>query len=81
MNALIVQWMSIDISGTEAATGGVLYKKVFLKTLQNLQENTCVGVSFSITKRLRQKRLRRRCFSLNFQEEFLCRTPSNDCFY
>ena len=55
MNALIVQWMSIDISGTEAATGGVLYKKVF-----------CVGVSFLITKRLRQKRLRRRCFSLNY---------------
>ena len=30
---------------TEAATGGVLYKKVFLKLLQNSQENTCVSVS------------------------------------
>ena len=32
----------------EAATGGVLWKKVFLKILQNSQENTCVGVSFLI---------------------------------
>ena len=30
----------------EAATGGVLQKKLFLKILQSLQENTCVGVSF-----------------------------------
>ena len=33
---------------TEAATGGVLGKKVLLKILQNLQENTCIGVSFLI---------------------------------
>ena len=32
-------------SMTEAATRGVLYKKVFLKLLQNSQENTCVSVS------------------------------------
>ena len=32
---------------TEAATGGVLIKKVFLGILQNSQENTCVRVSFS----------------------------------
>ena len=31
---------------TEAATGGVLIKKVFLGILQNSQENTCVRVSF-----------------------------------
>ena len=30
----------------EAATGGVLYKKVFLEILQNSQENTCGRVSF-----------------------------------
>ena len=33
---------------TEAATGGVLYEKVFLITSQNSQENTCVRVSFII---------------------------------
>ena len=32
----------------EATTGGVLWKKVFLKNLQNSQENTCVRVSFLI---------------------------------
>ena len=30
----------------KAATGGVLWKKVFLKILQISRENTCVGVSF-----------------------------------
>ena len=30
----------------EAATGGVLQKKVFLKIMQISQKNTCVGVSF-----------------------------------
>ena len=31
---------------SEAATGGVLLEKLFLEILQNLQENTCVKVSF-----------------------------------
>ena len=30
----------------EAATGGVLWKKVFLEISQNPQENTCARVSF-----------------------------------
>ena len=30
----------------EVATGGALWKKVFLKILQNSQENNCVGISF-----------------------------------
>ena len=30
----------------EAATGGVLLRKVFLKFSQNSQENTCASVSF-----------------------------------
>ena len=34
---------------TEAATGGVLYKKVFLEISQNSQENTCARDSFLIT--------------------------------
>ena len=32
----------------EAATGDVLWEKVFLEISQNSQENTCVGVSFLI---------------------------------
>ena len=35
-------------SYTEAATGGVLYKKLFLEISQNSQENTCARVSFLI---------------------------------
>ena len=31
---------------SEAATGGSLLKKLFLKFLQYSQENTCAGVSF-----------------------------------
>ena len=33
---------------TEAATGDVLWKKVFLGISQNSQENTCVRASFLI---------------------------------
>ena len=33
---------------TTAATGGVLWKKVFLKISQNSQENNCARVSFLI---------------------------------
>ena len=33
---------------TEAATRGVLEKKVFLEISQNSQENTCARVSFLI---------------------------------
>ena len=33
---------------TEAATGGALWKKVFLEISQNSQENTCARVSFLI---------------------------------
>ena len=36
---------SISNSYSEAATGGVLWKKFFLKILQHSQENTCVGLS------------------------------------
>ena len=47
----------------EAATGGVLYKKVFLKILQNSQENTCARVSFLI-------KLLLNLFSCEFYEIF-----------
>ena len=35
-----------EMTNTEAATGGVLLKKVFLEILQNSQENICARVSF-----------------------------------
>ena len=35
-------------NSTEASTGIVLQKKVFLEILKNWQENTCVRVSFFI---------------------------------
>ena len=39
-------WEIIVYFGLEAATGGVLWKIMFLKILQNSQENTCVAWSF-----------------------------------
>ena len=41
----------IILTSTEAATGGVLYEKVFLEISQNSQENTCARVSFLLKKR------------------------------
>ena len=45
---------------TEAATGGVLQKKVFLEILQNSQEIICWPAA------LLKKRLCHRCFPENF---------------
>ena len=46
---VIISYISFIISfTTEAATRGVLLKKVFFKMLQNSQENTCARVSFLI---------------------------------
>ena len=43
---VLISFISFIISFiTEAATRGVLWKKVFFKMLQNLQENTCTRVS------------------------------------
>ena len=64
---------------TETATGGVLLKTVFLKILQNSQEDTCARVSF-LNKvvglrpaALSKKKLWHRCFSVNFAKSL--RTP------
>ena len=46
-------------------------KKIFLKILQNLQENTCTRVSFLI--KLQDFRLRHRCFPITFAK--FSRTP------
>ena len=45
----------------EAATGGVLQKKVFLEISQKSQENTCAKDTFLI-----KKSVWRRCFPVNF---------------
>ena len=49
------------LSSSETATGGVLWKKVFLKISQNSQKNTCATVAFLI-----KKRPWHRCFRVNF---------------
>ena len=45
--------MNLSCTSREAATGGVLWKKLFLKISQYSQENTCVGVSFNKTAGLK----------------------------
>ena len=42
----IMENSKLTKNSTEASTGSVLQKKVFLEILQNSQENTCVRVSF-----------------------------------
>ena len=49
---------------SEAATRGVLWKKVFLEISKNSQENTCARVSFLI-KSVLKKGLWHRCFPNN----------------
>ena len=54
---------------TEAAAQRCSVKKVFLKILQNSQENTCPSVSYLIkllAEALFKKRLWHRCFPVNF---------------
>ena len=58
---------SVFIVLSEAATKGVLRKKLFLEISQNLQENTCARVSFLI-------KLQVSGFFLNFWEHFLQNT-------
>ena len=57
---------------SEAATGGVLRKKVFLKILQNSQENTCARVSFLIKLQANfiEKETPAQLFSCEFCEIF-----------
>ena len=62
----------------EAATVGVLYKKVFLKISQILQANTFVGASlikFETPTHVFLWNLR------NFEEHLSWRTAANDCFW
>ena len=74
----------IELINAEAATGGVLYKKVFLKIYQISQKNTCVGVwnykeslfnevAANQACNFTKIRLQHRCFPVKFVK-FL-RTP------
>ena len=72
---------------SEAATGGVCQKKVFLEISQNSQENNCARVSFLIKLQALQlylkKRLWCRYFPVNFAKflrAFFYRTPLSDCY-
>ena len=56
-------WIIINLV-PEAATWGVLWKKVFLEISQNSRENTCTRVSFFI--KLQVSGLWHRCFPVNF---------------
>ena len=53
--------MKVGVIFIEAATRGVLRKKVFLEISQNSQENTCTKVSFLLRKILWHS-----CFAVNF---------------
>ena len=66
------------LARTEAAIGGVLLKKMFLKISQNSREKTCKSLFFNKVAGLRpatllRMRLWHRCFPVNFAK-FL-RTP------
>ena len=66
----------------EAATGGVLSKKVLLKISKTSQKNTCARVSYNKNSN-KNKRLWHRCFSVNFAEflkHLIYKTPLGDCF-
>ena len=69
---------SLLIFRAKAASGRVLYTKVFLKISQYSQENTCVSVSHLITKETLAQVLFRE-FCEIFKNTF-CRTLPGDCF-
>ena len=64
----MTSWNTLVWSRTEAATRGVLLKKVFLKILQNSQENNCARASFLINLQAGWGLVFswHRCFPVNF---------------
>ena len=57
--------LELSVIGSEAATGDVLLKKLFLKISQYSQENTCVESLFNKVAGLKALRLQHRCFPEN----------------
>ena len=73
----------VSLAWTEAAVRRCSSKLIFLKILQNSQENTCARISLLIKLQappptLLKKRLWCRCFPVNFAK--ISRTPLGDCF-
>ena len=60
---------------TEAATRGLLYKKVFLQIPQKSRENTCARVSFLIKLQVLKVFSKLKMFSCEF-----CEIPNNTFF-
>ena len=70
-------FMEVTLENIEAATRGVLYRKLFLKISQNSQETP-------VPESLFKSSCRHRCFPVNFakfQEQFFYRTPLDNCFW
>ena len=66
----VISWnKDLLLQVTEADTGGVLWKKLFLKILQYSQKSTFAGVTFKLAGlkdwNFIQKWLQRRCFPVN----------------
>ena len=73
-------WILINLV-PEAATWGVLCKKVFLEISQNSRKNTCIRVSF--LNKAAGFRTLAQVFSCEFCEiskNIFYRTPLDDCF-
>ena len=69
---IIAKYKATNCCKREAVIQRCSVKQVFLKILQNLQENPCAKVSFLIKLQLK-KRLWRRCFPVSIAK--LLRTP------
>ena len=68
----------MDLSQIEAATRGVLQKKVFLEISRNSQENTCARLPEPKKETLAQVFS---CYFAKFLRTPFYRTLLNDCFY
>ena len=74
--------MKLSCISREAATRGVLWKKLFIKISQYSQENNCVGVSFNKVVQVCnfiKKRLQHRCFPWNIVKFFRIPILKNFC--
>ena len=79
--SIIFNKISTILEVSEAATGGALYKMMFLKICQYSQEITCfksAGLQEGKTCNFIKKRLRYSCFPVKIAK-FL-RTSANSCF-
>ena len=82
---IIYLWTNFTWTMTEAAAGGVIWKKLFLVFLQ-IHRKTPVSLSlfFNKVSAVLKKRLQHRCFPVSFGK-FCCNifytTPPGNCFW